>query len=307
MFLLYSVTVSNEYYSLASCLSCAKEEAGCYLNKPLIKAYLDFIKNLFNELMGEVNKYSEWYTFKPNSSLKTYFENNNIFVPTYFVPDDLINAVKKIIDFPYFNSQNNSQLINLEPELQNIFGQWVLYEPDIWTNLVEHIDEISISKSIMLQNEKVKQNFSINVPDELIFNNQSSRFWLHPTVNTILTKNKRLVHSWDTLLNNFIDLCTTPNEYFTRQDESFICVNPNTTLSHLFSFKCFHINQCEHILKQLTRFIGKYDSLVDLCPHLKSEYVFYDEKSIYKNALMFIEDIINNSTHLLPISTSINL
>lgn len=266
---------------------------------------MEFINDLLDKLVREVNYYSEWYTFKPNSSLKEYFENNNIFVPPNFVSADLINAVKQVLDFSYFNSQNNSKLLTLEPALQVIFGQWVLYEPDIWTYLVDHIDETPIGQSIMLQNEKVKRNFCIDVPDELIYNNPSSKFWLHPTVNTVLTKNKRLVHTWDTLLTNFVDLCTTQNDFFSRQDESFISVNPNTTLTPLFSFNCFHVNQCELILKQLTKFIGKYDLLVDICPYLKSEYVFYDfltnDKSIYKNVLMFIEDTINNTTHQFPV------
>jgi hypothetical protein len=262
--------------------------------------YLDFIIDLQGNLLRVVNRYSEWYTFTPNSALKEYIDKNNIYITKYFSPSDLISVVKRIMDFPFYNLPNNSQLTTLEPELQAVFGQWIIYEPDIWSYCLPHIQEVPITLSIPLQNEQIKKNFYIDVPNDLIYQNSSSRFWLHPSVNEVLTKNKQLIFSWNTLVTLFTDFCTSNNDYFSRQDESFVRINPNTSLSPLFSFNCFHINQCESILKQLTKFIGKFNSLAQLCPNLKSEYIFYDfltnEKSMYNSVFKFIEDTINNNT-----------
>jgi len=263
--------------------------------------YLEFLNDLQRNLLRVVNQYSDWYTLKPNSLLKEYLDKNNIYISTYFCPSDLIDVVKRIIDFPFFNPQNNSKLVTVEPELQPIFEQWIIYEPNIWTHLLPHIYKVPILKSIPLQNERVKQNLSIRTPDELIYQNVSSQFWLHPNVNNVLTKNKQLTHTWNNLLPSFIKLCTSDNEYFTRQDE-LVRVNPNTSLSSLFTFNCFHVDQCESILRQLTKFVGKYDCLANICSNLQTEFIFYDvltnENSLYKNVFAFIEDTINNNTHL---------
>ena len=155
-----------------------------------------------------------------------------------------------------------------------------------------------------MQNEHVQKNFSIDIPEDIIYQNKSSRFWLHPYVNDVLTKNKQMIHTWSELLSSFFDLCTSRNDYFSRENESLIRINPNTSLTPLFSFNCFHVNQCELILKQLTKFVGKYVGLTNLCPNLGSEYLFHDyltnENSKYKNVFMFIEDTINNNIHLFP-------
>jgi hypothetical protein len=284
-----------------SCTSCAIDNADQNLSRSLLKMYLEIITELQENLSNVVNRYSEWFTFKSNSTLKEYFNKNNIYISTHFCPADLIKAVKRIIDFPFFNLQNNSQLVTLEPDLQVVFGQWIIYEPELWTHLLPHIQEVPLSTSIPMQNEKIKNDFHIDISDEIIYQNISSRFWLHPTVNEILSNNKKLTYTWNNLLSSFIDFCTSNNEFFSRQDESFIRVNPNTSLTHLFSFNCFHVDQCEAILKQLTKFVGKYVTLPDICPQLKSEYIFYDvltnEKSTYKNVFRFIENIINNNTH----------
>ena len=302
--ILYTFYFTNThiFFYIASCSSCAKDNEDNNLNRSLLHIYIDFITDLQRNLLRTVNEYSDWYTFKSNSSLKEFLEKKHIYISKYFRSFDLINAVKRATDLPFFNSQNNSQLVTLEPELQIILGQCIIYEPHIWTHLISHVQNVTILLSVSLQNEHIKKSFRIDVPDDIIYQNASSHFWLHPHVNNVLTQNKQLLHTWNNLLSSFFDLCTEGNDYFSRENESLVRINPNTSLTPLFSFNCFHIDQCESILKQLTRFVGKYISLADICPNLGSEYIFHDyitnENSKYKNVFMFIEDTINNNINL---------
>jgi hypothetical protein len=238
-----------------------------------------------------------WYTFKPDSPLSQYLKTHHIYLTEYFCPQDLIDAVKKILYLGDHNIHKNSKIITLDPELQELFNQWIIFEPHLMDHLLPHVDKVSSDMSIKLQNQHVFRQLFINPPFELIYQNPSSRFWLHPSLNYVLTKNKRLTYPWKPLLSVFTDLCTTNNKYFSHKDEMFIIVNPNSSIASLFPFNCFHVSQCESILKQLTKYIGNTTLLAELCPNLKTEYIFYDflynEKSLYKDTLMFIEDSMN--------------
>jgi hypothetical protein len=51
---------------------------------------------------------------------------------------------------------------------------------------------VTNEKSIELLNEKIYNEMYINVPDDIIYSDPSSIFWLHPDINSIITKNQKL-------------------------------------------------------------------------------------------------------------------
>jgi hypothetical protein len=266
----------------------------------LLQQYATFIKEELLVKLNPLVKDSEiWWTFKPDSTLKPFLEEeHHHFLPNYFRPQELIDAVK--LTFYWMSAEKNTQLIICNDAWQSIFHKEIIYEPDLEAHLLYHVDIVPKDVSISLQNNFIHQNLTINPPLDIIYKDASSRFWLHPVINYSLTKNTRLSFSWKNLLNIFTDFCFDDDLYFKRKDEDFIEINPSTTISSIFNFNCFHVNQIEQILKHLTIYLGKYTALSDICPDLKSEYVFYDflynDNSDYNDIFRFIENSVNNLT-----------
>jgi hypothetical protein len=69
-----------------------------------------------------------------------------------------------------------------------------------------------------------------------------------------------------------------------------------------YNFKYFHITQIEHILKNITKFLGRQNGIFQACSYLKYNYVFSNINSNgkYTNLFTFIDDIINNNNAYLP-------
>jgi len=265
-----------------------------------MQQYAKFInEELIAKIQPLVNKSTVWWSFKPDSTLKHFLEEEHYhYMPDYFRPQELIDVVK--MSFYWMGLENNTSLIVCNAPLQKIFHKDVIYEPELEIHLLSHINVASTEISINMQNHFIKKNLQINPSLDIIYRDPSARFYLHPVVNYSLTKNTRLTYSWKNLLAIFNDFCLDDDVYFTRKDEDFILINPSTPISSIFNFDCFHVDQIEQILKQLTIYLGKYTSLVDLCADLKSEYVFYDflynDKSVYNDILLFIEDCVNSVT-----------
>lgn len=266
----------------------------------MLHQYATFIKEeLLAKITPLVKESCIWWTFKPNSPLKSVLEEEHQYcLPKYFRPKELIHAVK--LSFYWMSAENNTQLIICDDAWQSVFHKEIIYEPDLEAHLLYHVDIVPQDESISLQNSYIHQNLIITPPLEIIYNDPSSRFWLHPIVNYSLTNNTQLSFSWKNLLNIFTDFCFDDELYFKRKDEDFIEINPSTTISSIFDFDCFHVNQIEQILKRLTIYLGKYTALSDICPDLKSEYVFYDflynDNSDYNDIFRFIENSVNNLT-----------
>lgn len=262
--------------------------------------YVHFINNnILPQVQKNVEKYKVWWTFKPNSTLKAYLQSINVNLDHYFTPDELIKTVQKILDRDYV-IQSNSQIITLDPCHHSIFNTVILFTPHIISYLLPHINIVSSDLSVNLQNQSVEKHLRITPPSDLIYEDNSSRFWVHPTLNSILSKHPPLIHTWKNLLSLFTELCTSNNNHFSHQSDQFIIVNPNSPVATIFTFHCFHVSQCEIILKQLTKYLGRYDSLATTCNNLKKEFVFYDffnnKESTYKSVIMFIDNLLNMLT-----------
>lgn len=264
--------------------------------------YVNFIQNkLLPQLTSLATKYSLWWTFKPNSLLKAYLNDREINLDKYFCPNDLLNVVLNVLRNETQNSNNNIIMLKNE-EQQIVFDSWFIFAPDIIkTHLVAHIMVAPMEIANLLQNKNMIEDFYIESPKEIIYKDQSSVFWLIPIVDFAINKSTGNVYSWNKLLFIFSEFCFNNKEFFTRHNDSIIEVNNDTNFTSLFGFKYFHVSQIETILKQITKFLGRKNSLINSCPFLKHNPLFQQNSNQYTNVFTFIDDVINNNNDLLPL------
>jgi hypothetical protein len=262
-----------------------------------VKIYLDYITTqLLPELKKLIFKFSTWWTFKPNSSLKSYLTSNNIFLDEFFLPNQLLSVILHLVHKKNMQEVYNENIIVLSDiRLQHCFQSSILYKPNILGYCLPHIDLIANEQTATLMKRMIHNELYVDIPEELIYRDPSSLFWLHPDVNRIITDNKKIVFSWKELNLLFLDFITTNNTHFLRKEDMIFYINENSILSEIFNFKFFHKNQIEDILKQLTRFLGKSNNIKNCCEKLSFKNLKIDEKSF-----SFIDKNINNYNKLLP-------
>jgi hypothetical protein len=258
--------------------------------------YLEYINNqMFPELHKLLFKHATWWSFKPNSSLHSYLKDNKIDLNVYFNPDQLLSAIllqaKKYNMFVY----GNQNIIIPDVRLQQCFQTSVLFVPDILNHCANHIFIVPNDKSIQLLNETIHNELYINVPENIIYSDPSSLFWLHPDVNTIITNNKKIVFSWKELNDLFVDFVTAPNDHFARKDDSIFYIKEKSVFRNIFRCQYFHKNQIEDILKQITKFLGKSNTIENCCPNITFKNI-----NRSNNIFNFIDQSINNYNKLLP-------
>jgi hypothetical protein len=258
--------------------------------------YLEYITTqLLPEIKKLIFKYSSWWTFKSHSSLHTYLKNNNVFLETYFYPDQLLSAILYLVRKNNMQEYYNENIIIPDIFLQQCFQSSILYKPDILEYCLEHIYLVSNEQTVKLMNQSIHNELFIDIPEDIIYNDPSSLFWLHPDINRILTKNKKIVFSWQELYSLFLDFITTNNIHFIRKEDMIFNINENSELSKIFNFKYFHKNQIEDMLKQITKFLGKSNTVEHCCKQLP-----FKNLQIDKTVFSFIDLNINNYNRLLP-------
>jgi hypothetical protein len=264
----------------------------CFMSD-LPSAYLEYISMLLPELQKLFLKFSIWWSFKPHSTLQSYLQTNNIFLDDYFCPDQLVNVILHQARKKKMFENGNDQIIKLDIELQLCLKTQMLYTPEILEFCQEHITPVSTEMSIKLLNQAIHNELFINVPEKIIFNDPSSLFWLHPDLNKHITLNKKIVFTWKEINDLFYDYITSENNNFIQKNETVFYINEHSELANLFTFKYFHKDQIENILKHVTRFLGKCNTIENCCKNITFSTVNTD-------IFVFIDTYINNFNKLLP-------
>lgn len=258
-----------------------------------VMMYFEYLRDhLCPEVTKLLFKYRTWWTFKHNSLLKEYLEENNVILDQYFCPDSLCNAICNIAEQKNLIDNGNTNIIYADTKLQECFNLWILYIPDITDYCKGHIDVIPHGKSRVLQNRAIQKEIYVDTPENIVYNDSSSMFWLHPDINLAMNNSAKLIYTWKELNDCFLDFCTTNKLYFTRHENSVFSINSSSCLSTLFKCKYFHQNQIESILKTVTKYLGKTKTLDCICPELEtsfnSKYSFVKDKNIFKLIDMFV-------------------
>jgi len=211
-----------------------------------------------------LKKYDTWWSFKSNSLLKTYLEDQGIYLQRYFCPQDLCDAIIHVAQLQSMIDPGNSNFIVLDSTLHECFKSCILYIPELSEYCQNHVTEASVDLVTELQNNAILNDLHIETPSNIIFNDPSSQFWLHPEINTLLN-HAQVTYTWKELNSIFIDFCTTNKTYFTRVNDCIYQINSSSKLYDIFKFKYFHLSQVEDILKKVTLFLGKKNTLRTSC------------------------------------------
>jgi hypothetical protein len=288
------------FFCLDQCQTCDRN--GGPAKESLDHKYVNFIER---ELLPELNllaaKYAKWWTFKPFSLLKLYLNDREIVLDEYFSLDELQEKVFGVLknSSQYFNSD---VIVLMDEEQQKLFDSWYIFVPDIVKDhLMAHIvaapDEIAKD----LQNKHMTENFYVESPMDIIYKDPSSVFWIPPYIDFAINKSTGNVYSWNRLLFLFTEFCFNNTEYFTRHSNTIIGINENTLLTSVFSFKYFHLSQIETILKKVTKFLGRKNSMIQNCHFIRhTPLVNVTSNKNLPNVFTFIDDIINNNNCLMP-------
>lgn len=282
---------------LGFCQECCLQE-----QTNTLSMYLEYIRDkLIPELNKLFLKYATWWSFKPNSNLQTYLHHKNIFLNPIFTPEELFTAILLIARKNNMIEIGNADIILPDIKLRECFKSWTIYIPELFQHCCEHVMFVSNEKSSELLNESIINEFYVEPPENIIYSDPSSLFWLHPDVNIYINNCQKIVYSWNELLGIFLDFCTTNNEHLTRKDDAIFFINNTSPLRNIFRFQYFHQNQIENILKQITKFLGKSNTVEQCC----SQLIF---SGIEQSTFKFIDLAINNFNKLLPsIIVDINL
>jgi hypothetical protein len=280
---------NKNYFFSAGCL-------GCTTSCQLTKLYLQFISTeIIPELSRLIRNYSEYWIFKPSSSLAQYLKANDYDLNFYFTPDKLINIIENIAEQNNMVEVGNSNLILLNDDMRKCFDSWIIHKPDLYHLCLPHIYTVNTKKVEELQRNTITCEFYVDSFTDIIYEDPTSLFWIHPVINSVVFNMKKLTYSWKELCEVFLDFTTSQNSHIKQLNKSMFYVKPDSPLAHQFQFKHFDKSQIPLILKQITKFLGKSNNLLSLCDNLCFSY-----NSPLTKVSNFIEDIIQINNNLMP-------
>lgn len=256
--------------------------------------YLEFIQNeVYPTIKKLLQKFSIWWTFQPESLLEDFLKDYNVILPQYFCPEELFNAILNIASSNGMIEYGNSNIIVADRKLQECFKTWYIYIPDLLKYCTDHVQPVNSEINESLKNDAVYREIYIEPPVNIIYNDPSSLFWLHPDINYAMNNNLAMTYSWKELVSLFENFCYTNKQHFIRIDQATFQIKPTSILNSLFKFKIFHKNQIEGILKSVTKFLGKPKTIEHCCKNFNPVIA---DKSLF-NILDFA---VNNCNKLIP-------
>jgi hypothetical protein len=243
--------------------------------------------------------------FKPNSQLKNYLLENHIVLDEYFTADTICSALTKMSGFKNLIEDTNNNIIVLTPKLEIIFNMSIIYKPHLFEACLPEIIRAPDDTNRCLREQNIKRNLSLlgsgtveneNFGSSLIYLDQTSVFYLYHHVKKLMQTHK-IVFPWPELLDIFTDFCTTDQANFTRKaNTDIIEIKETSSIAHLVPFKYFHIEQCETILKRITKYLGRSPFHTYSCPYFKKKLF---PNPMFDDVISFVEAKIDE-TIMLP-------
>lgn len=277
------------FFSSDSCTRCSNP------NQPqMTKLYLEFITtNLLPKLQKKIAEYEEWWIFKPNSRLASYIQKHKHMLQLYFRPTELIQIIKIIANDQNMYAVGNNDIIVLDKDLQECFNTSCIFIPRLYFFCLTHVNIVKTKKCDELKNEMIKDDFFVEVPLNIIYNDPTSKFWIpQKFITSYNYQRKKITYSWKDLNTLFVKHISKQENGIIQLNKSMFEIQSTCNFAKEFQFKFFHISQVPNILKQITKFLGKTNNLLTLCPTLK----FKDHDPV----IFWIEEMINQHNHELP-------
>jgi len=218
----------------------------------------------------------------------------------YFRPIELINIIETIVEKSSFTDLGNPDIIILNKDLEACFNAPCIYKPNLYFHCLSHVTLANAEKVNELRNFILSTEFYLDSPIDLIYEDPSSLFWIHPLFNTYILANEKIVYTWTELCTRFLKFVTTEPTDFIPLANDIYKLHPNSSLTSAIQFKHFHTSQIPLILKQITKFLGKSNTIFTLCKNLKFNHITTKESINF-----FIEEIVINNNSLTPYVSSV--
>lgn len=238
--------------------------------------------------------------FTPSSTLADYVHQKNHTLNQFFTPNELIATLEQIAMLNYMYSPGNSDIIVLDDDLSHCFGSEIIHKKDLYSLCLPYVTRVHSSKALSLKNATIANEFYVDPCTELVTQDPSSLFWMHPLFTPFIKGNRRPIYSWNELCALFLDFALNTPTQITKINETMFSINPDSDLTHHFKFTYFHQSQIPDILKEICRFLGKPSNLLTLCRDLKFSNLSPEDPVIH-----FIEDNIQNNKMIPFIASSI--
>lgn len=262
---------------LGICTRCDEQEN-------LVLEYLTFLQlTLVPELQTFVHEQCEWWSFKPTSTLAQYINSLEYSLELSFRPVELFNIIKNIADSHHMFALHDSELIIPNKSLYRCLLSWHIPVKKLYKYCLPHIWIVG----------KNYKHFSLKSPSTLLYQDPSSVFWLHPTINNVISKNKKITYSWRELCHLFATfICTNQVVTFNRNR---IYLKPNSFLCKELKLKYIEKTHIPTVLSFVTKFLGKSHNLLSLCKDLK-----FEDPLALDNFVKFIENLIVFNVDVTP-------
>jgi hypothetical protein len=258
---------------------------------------LEFLNTqLIPKLNQKTIEYSEWWIFKPESSLADFVLKHQLPLNLYFRPIELTSLIEEVANKENLYDRGNYDVLFLNDKLKLCFNTESVYTPDLYNLCLPHINVVNDSKTFTLKNELIKNELYVDSPLNLIYSDPSSKYWIpRHFIHPYICQDKQIVFNWKELYSKFLKFITSPDNSITQIDNSMFCINDDSVLAKQFSFKYFHKNQIHDILKKMVKFLGKSNTILTLCPDLTFSYIDHNDPIVY-----WIEEIILKNNNLTP-------
>jgi hypothetical protein len=245
-------------------------------------------------------EYAEWWILKPESNLSKIIQQQRVPLNLFFRPVELTTLIQNYAHQNDMYIKGNSDILILNNELKMCFNTPIVYIPDLYNLCLPHVNVVNESKSFVIKNELIHDEFYADSSTEIIYCDPSSKFWIPRQLSSsCFCNNTQIIFSWKELYENFLKFITSPNSHITQINNSIFFITEKSIFAHQFNFKYFHINQISIILKQMIKFLGKSNTFLTMCPDLKFSEIEPQDKIVF-----WIEDIIQKNNNITPYVSS---
>jgi hypothetical protein len=251
-------------------------------------------------LNKKTSEYAEWWIFKPESPLAKFIERKQLSLNLYFRPIELTSLIEQVANQDNLYERGNYDVMFLSQELQQCFHTTYVYRPYLYNLCLPHVNIVNESKSSLLKHDLIQEEIFINTPHDIIFSDPSSKFWIpRQFIHSYTSNDNQHIFTWKDLYSKFSKFVTNPDNSIPQKDPSLFFIKEESTLATLCNFKQFHKNQIHDMLKKITKFLGKSNTILSLCSDLK-----FSDVGPYDPVVYWIEEVILKNNNLMPYTPS---
>lgn len=241
-------------------------------------------------------EFEEWWTFKPESTLAKLIEKNHMSLDPHFRPIELTSLIEQLASKENMVGHGNYEIMYFNSEFKQCFNTAFVYRPNLYSLCLPHVDIVNDIKSFFLKNDLIKNELYVESPLNIIYSDPSSKFWIpREFIYPYVCQDNQNIFNWKDLCSIFLKFVSNPESSITQMENSMFFIKEDSALAKLFNFKQFHKNQIPDILKKATKFLGKSNSILTLCPDLKFSHI-----SPYNPVVYWIEELIAKNNNLTP-------